>query len=98
MPARETEGIRVEAPGGCLRPEGPPGQGTHLDATLLLSVSYWLQRGRTRLLPVTGCGGAARITPGPMWGRMASACCRRDCGPGRECLQGEIPSLQGASA
>lgn len=53
MPAREAGGIRVEVLGGCLRLESPPGPGTHLHATLLLSVSYWLQRGRTRLLPVT---------------------------------------------
>jgi hypothetical protein len=98
MPARETEGIRIEAPGGCLRLESPPREGTHLDATLLLCVSYWLQRGRTRLLPVTGWGGAARISPSR--GRIAAAWCRSDCGrgAGRACLQGEVPSLRGASA
>jgi hypothetical protein len=94
MRAREAGGTRAEVPGGCLRLDGSPGQ----DATLVLSVSYWLQRGR--LLPVTGCGGAARVTPGPIRGHMAPAWCTRDCGrgPGRACLQGEIPSLQGASA
>jgi hypothetical protein len=93
MRAREAEGIQIEVPGGCLRLGGSPG----LDATLFLSVSYWFQRSRTRLLSVTGYGGITQIRCGagspPAW-------CRRDCGrgAGRACLQGEVPSLRGASA
>jgi hypothetical protein len=92
MRAREAEGIQIEVPGGCLRLEGSPGQG----ATLLLSVSYWLQRSRP--ISVTCRGGAARITPGPIRGHVAPAWCTRDCGrgPGRARLQGEIPPLQRA--